>query len=433
MNNKLNLPLAAKKQVLVWSDCVFASTGFGTVANQVCKALYSTGRYEIDQLAINFTGTFYDKKEYPYNILSSRLGDPQDLYGNQMFIDALQKKNYDYVLIINDTFVVEELAKKMNELVSWKVQKGYKVPNLVYYFPVDCRVLPQYTTMIKESDCAVAYTQFGADMAEAVGCKVHKIIYHGAEVDFFTPMSTMERAIARKRYLNASDDTFVIVNVNRNTVRKDLAQTIYVFSEFKKNVPNSVLYLHAKIEDYAGGRASVNLAVVVEELGLDIHKDVLFPSNFNPGTGFPKPILRELYNCGDVFLTTHLGEGWGLTLTEAMACGVPVIAPTNTSMPEIIGTDRGYLYPCEEMVYVDNSGLRPRGRAEDILLTLNLAYKEWLEDKKGLNNLRKNTIARARQFTIENSWTNIGKKWIKLFDELPVKDMSNVKLKGESI
>jgi glycosyltransferase involved in cell wall biosynthesis len=37
-------------------------------------------------------------------------------------------------------------------------------------------------------------------------------------------------------------------------------------------------------------------------------------------------------NC---YLTTNRGEGWGLTISEAMRCKVPVIAPLHTSIEEI--------------------------------------------------------------------------------------------------
>ena len=70
------------------------------------------------------------------------------------------------------------------------------------------------------------------------------------------------------------------------------------------------------------------------------------PGTFNPGVGFPVNILNEIYNASDLYLTTAWGEGWGLTVTEAMCCHVPVVAPANTSLIEILDSgNRGYLAP----------------------------------------------------------------------------------------
>lgn len=45
--------------------------------------------------------------------------------------------------------------------------------------------------------------------------------------------------------------------------------------------------------------------------------------------------LVQLYNAADVFAFPSSAEGFGLPLLEAMACGTPVIAFRNTSIPEI--------------------------------------------------------------------------------------------------
>ena len=49
-----------KKQVLCWSDSPIIQTGFGVVTKYIMKALYNTGKYDIDILAINFYGDFYN-------------------------------------------------------------------------------------------------------------------------------------------------------------------------------------------------------------------------------------------------------------------------------------------------------------------------------------------------------------------------------------
>jgi glycosyltransferase involved in cell wall biosynthesis len=411
-----------KKKVLVWSDCVLASTGFGTVSKHILAALHATGRYEIDQLAINYFGDFYDKNKVPYCLVPAKLGNSNDPYGNQMFVNALLKKEYDIVFIINDTFVVEEVGRNLAKAKHTRRARGMKDFNLVYYYPVDCRLLPSATSMIKAADRSVAYTYFAKQSSEAIDVHPTDVIYHGTDPAAFYPIPKTERDECRAKYVNVKpdDDTFVLVNVNRNSLRKDMAKVIYAFNEFKKLVPKSKLYLHTKIQDGVGGHV-VDLRVPIEELGLHKTKDVIFPAKFDAARGFPTSILNQLYNCGDAFLTTHLGEGWGLTTTEAMAAGIPVIAPDNTTTPEILGMDRGYVYPCKEMVYVDNSGYRPSGRIEDIVEQMVRCHEDWVADRNSTSTTRSDIIEKAKSFVRKHSWQNICKQWVTLFDSLQSK------------
>ena len=50
-----------------------------------------------------------------------------------------------------------------------------------------------------------------------------------------------------------------------------------------------------------------------------------------------KEELVDLYNIGDVFAFPSLYEGFGLPPLEAMACGTPVVAANNSSIPEVLG------------------------------------------------------------------------------------------------
>lgn len=47
--------------------------------------------------------------------------------------------------------------------------------------------------------------------------------------------------------------------------------------------------------------------------------------------------LVLLYNAASLFVFPSLYEGFGLPLLEAMACGTPVVAANNSSIPEIVG------------------------------------------------------------------------------------------------
>ena len=49
--------------------------------------------------------------------------------------------------------------------------------------------------------------------------------------------------------------------------------------------------------------------------------------------------LPAIYNMCDLFVFPSMHEGFGLPPLEAMACGAPVLASRNSSLPEVMGRD----------------------------------------------------------------------------------------------
>jgi glycosyltransferase involved in cell wall biosynthesis len=51
----------------------------------------------------------------------------------------------------------------------------------------------------------------------------------------------------------------------------------------------------------------------------------------------PQQALAALYTDADVLLATSAGEGFGVPVIEAQACGTPVIVSNWTAQPELVG------------------------------------------------------------------------------------------------
>jgi glycosyltransferase involved in cell wall biosynthesis len=63
--------------------------------------------------------------------------------------------------------------------------------------------------------------------------------------------------------------------------------------------------------------------------------DVLFCDQYTNLIGLPDFYLVNVYNALDVLTLVSLGEGFGIPLVEAQACGCPVITGEWTSMGEL--------------------------------------------------------------------------------------------------
>lgn len=102
--------------------------------------------------------------------------------------------------------------------------------------------------------------------------------------------------------------------------------------------------------------------------------------------------LAALYSSALAYVMPSLYEGFGLTLLEAMACGVPVIASNTTALPEVIG-DAGIL--------IDPHNVDEIGQA---ILTI-------IEDSALREDLIRRGFERVKQYpwekTAESIWTSI--------------------------
>lgn len=300
-----------RKKVLCWSDSPIGGTGFGIVSKHVIGSIQETGLYDIDQLAINFHGDFVDKSIVPWELQPARLLDPKDPHGMKMFYRSMLKKHYDIVWILNDLWVSCQVAPAIEKIRKKAAGLGVKPPVFIHYYPVDCRVKKDMTSILEVADMCVCYTSHGKNETLKVMPHIKEKLYevpHGVDTAAYHPLSPEQKAKLKKQYLGVDPDTTVVMQVNRNSARKQLPYSILAFAEFRKQVPNSVMYLHTMPND-----RGAPLLQVLDHVGLTT-KDVMFPLKYSPANPAPTDIMNCLYNCGDIFLTTHLGEGWGLCL-----------------------------------------------------------------------------------------------------------------------
>lgn len=307
--SKANLQQKVKQfrriRLLAWMDSPTCATGFGNVSKYLLAGLYQTGLFDITVLAINHSDLLTDPRICPYNIVPARSMDNNDVYGYKTLIRLMKDYDFEYLFIMNDTAVADTIVKPLQELKT--IGKSFKT---IFYFPIDQEDQARYTKMIDFADLPVAYSQYAVNCCKKFTKTEIQYNYLGIDKNIFKPIPREQILSFRKETFKTDDDTFLIVNVNRNSFRKDIAHNILCFSEFRKIVPNSKLYLHTAVVDKgAGSMAPLDLKKAIFSCGLESGKDVMFPQNFNPAKGVPFEVLNLVYNSANLVMSTHLGEG----------------------------------------------------------------------------------------------------------------------------
>ena len=414
-----------KKIKVLWlSDTPTCATGFGCVAKNILKVLNKTGLFEFDVVGINYDGTPHDLpyKIYPaLNALKAQNPGYNDLYGRQEVLDMLGTGQYDLFFSIQDTFIIEPMVKAIEETSSkMPMENKFKT---MFYFPIDA--VPKESWIkdcVSKFDYPIAYTNYAYEECvkkdESLREKL-SVIYHGTNIDDFKVVEKIgEKTIAEIRdkfFLKENRDKFIFMNLNRNQPRKDLVRTMRAFSILHKERPNTFLYLHCQAID-AGG----NLFELDKQFGLQIAKDWSCPNpeHFQANQGYSIEMINALYNCCQCVVSTSLGEGWGLSYTEAFATKRPLIGPANTSFPEICGEQGERALKVDSgsndnlwsaVLPGDNERLRPLTDVYDLVEKM-----KWVIDNPDKVALMKE---RAFQWAVKHRWDGeeVGGKWLELF------------------
>jgi len=204
----------------------------------------------------------------------------------------------------------------------------------VQWIPIDHDpVPPAVANVARTAYRRIAISKFGQNRLEAIGLE-SGYVPNAVETDI---MKFTEMPDEHRKVFQIPKDKFIVGMVAMNKgdpPRKAFYQNIAAFAEFHKKHPDTFLYLHTQDGQPQRGE-QVNLVAFASAMGLVIGKDYIFPPQHNMILGFPDQVMASLYSAMDVHLLVSMGEGFGIPILEAQACGTPVIVGDWTSMSEL--------------------------------------------------------------------------------------------------
>jgi len=216
----------------------------------------------------------------------------------------------------------------------------YKGRPCAVWANVDCTPLGYGDRQFFSSSGAspIATSRFGIRQLEDAGF-ASRYVPHGIDLSLWRPP---ESKAAAKEWIGLPPDAFVagICAMNTGTVsRKAFYEQMAGFSQFTERgrVPDCYLLMHTRPDDPAG----IDLRAVARHLGIE--HQVLFAKHDQQR---PADLLTW-YQSLDVLLSATYGEGFGVPVIEALACGVPVIGSRNSATTEKIGPGCGWLVNCQ--------------------------------------------------------------------------------------
>ena len=190
---------------------------------------------------------------------------------------------------------------------------------------------------------------------------------HGIDTTVFSPGDMAE---ARDR-AGLPQDAFIIsivaANMGKDASRKAFSEQIAAFKILREKHNDAILLLHTDVDSPVG----VKIRDLIQDLP---HGSVRYSDQYAYRKGMPASVVADIYRSSNLFTNTSWGEGFGIPIIEAQACGTPVVITDTTAMPELCGA--GYKVPGEQFWHDSQKAWARRPYVGEIADSYLWAYDE---------------------------------------------------------
>ncbi len=376
-------------RIMFISNAPWAGTGYGQQTKHIVPGLESLGHNVAVFPFWGLQGGILEHEGRPnYPIWNNE-------WGNDVFAQHADHYKADLVITLTDVWVLHEEYGKM---VNW-----------CPYTPIDhVPVPPAVVSHLKTAKRVIAMSRFGQEELKKAGINAD-YIPHGVDVDTFKPVTPEQKAQAKMR-LGFPPDCFLVGMVAANKgwpCRKCFSEAFEAFTMFLQKHPNARMYCHSEPSNRYGGP---DLSGMAQTFGIQpflrfpnpymlnlggngiINKDII-P---NGAALFSETQMAEtVYGAFDVLLAASMGEGFGVPILEAQACGLPVITTDCTSMIEL--TAAGWKVPVARKFWTPLNAFQFLPFIPGIADALEAAYTA---DRVSMGKV-------AREFAMDYRWKKI--------------------------
>lgn len=251
-----------------------------------------------------------------------------------MGIPVYPRHRHQYGMDVAAGHTLHHGARVMLSLVdAWILEPALlSLIHFAPWFPVDCDPLPEpITRVLRHAYERITMSRYGERVAREAGFD-STYIPHGYDPTIYHPQ---DKAEARKKW-GWPADAFIASMVAANKgvpSRKAFPQQFEAFALLAAKHSDARLYVQS-YTDQAGEYGGYRLVDMAERFG--IADRVLWADDYQYLLGYPDEYMAQVYAASDVLLHVSMGEGFGIPIIEAQACGCPVIVGDWTSMGELV-------------------------------------------------------------------------------------------------
>ena len=202
------------------------------------------------------------------------------------------------------------------------------------WMPVDTSPLSSADrdVLVASGAIPVAMSRFGETQLKGSGFEATRYAPHMVDRSVYKPVETAEEREQLRASAGIAPDAFIIgiCAANHDQLRKGFPEQFEAFRRFSAGRPDARLMVHSVMNTPHG----VHLGELADDM--EITDRVIFSDTYAQVAGFMGPdTMAEWYNVCDVVSLCSYGEGFGVPLIEAQACGVPVVANAASAMTEL--------------------------------------------------------------------------------------------------
>jgi glycosyltransferase involved in cell wall biosynthesis len=332
------LPQNERKKILLICDDIRVHSGVATVAREMVLNTAQHFNWVNVGGAINHPEAgkrldlSVDTNDNTGLTDSSVILYPTNGYGDTNLIrQIISIEKPDAIFLITDPryfiwlFQIENEIRKKMPIIYLNIWDDYPAPmyNRPYY--ESCDALLAISKQTKNINELV--------LGDKAKNKIIEYVPHGLNENTFKPLDENDKELVefKKNLFKGKEYDFVMFFNSRNIRRKQipdamLAYRLFIDSLNDEQAKKCAFVLHTQVVDDNG----TDLEAVREMLfGSDSRYNIIF------STQPIDPIkMNLLYNCSDVQILLTNNEGWGLSLTEAILVGNPIIANVTGGMQD---------------------------------------------------------------------------------------------------